>query len=131
MVVSDAGLVAANTGADIVKPSGLCLVRHLRVGNQGPGHAAHIRLTVRKHLFGQLWLVNAPGNEDGLMYIAFNDACMGSGIGVINKHRRHHMNRACQSHHGADCYVQEVEFCFLVQATAYIEPGSLVQSIGL
>jgi kynurenine formamidase len=70
MVVPDAGLITADTGTNIVKPSRAGLVRHLGVGNQRPGHTAHIRLPKGKHLLSQLWLVDAPGNEDGLPHFA-------------------------------------------------------------
>src|SRR5690606_2055844 len=62
----DAGLVAADAGADVVEPAGLGLAGHGGVADHRPGHAAEVGLAGGEHLLRLLRLVDPPGDEDRL-----------------------------------------------------------------
>ena len=64
MEVTDASLVAADAGADVVELSVTRLGRHGLVGDHGAGHAADIGHAFGQNLFGNLRLVDAAGDED-------------------------------------------------------------------
>ena len=61
--VADTSLVAGDTGADVLEPAFLSLVRHLGIGNLGSGHAAHIGLARGDDAFSVLGLVDTTGDE--------------------------------------------------------------------
>ena len=107
--VADTGLVAADAGADVVEPAGGCLVRHLRVADHGPGHAAHVGLAAGDHLLGDLGLVDAPGHQHGLGDLGLDRRREGCGIACLEGHLRHHVDDPRHALHGAGGDVEVVE----------------------
>lgn len=61
--VADTRLIAGDAGAYVFSAAGVGLVGHLRVADQGAGHAADIGLATGNDQFGLLGLVDAPGDE--------------------------------------------------------------------
>ncbi len=60
-----AGLVAGDTGIDLFRCPPLCLFNKGRVGQEGTGHADHIRLAAAEDLFGRFGHVDAIDCRDG------------------------------------------------------------------
>ena len=87
--MADAGLVAGDTGADVVAAPVARLVGHFGVADHGAGHAAGIRVAARDDLLGDLRLVDTPGDDDGNRYLLFDGAAEGRGITGFLGHRRH------------------------------------------
>ncbi len=81
--MADAGLVAADTGADIVGPPRPRLVRHFRIADHGPRHPAHVGRTFGEDALGLMGLVDAAGNENGGTRRLLQLRRIGRQIGVV------------------------------------------------
>ncbi len=107
--VADAGLVAADAGADVIGPSISRLVGHFGIADHRPRHAAHIGGTFGQNLFGDLWLVDAACHEDcrsrRLLHLAREGRHIAMGVG----HRRHDMGRTRSRGRGAGDHVEIVD----------------------
>ena len=78
--MADAGLVAADAGADVVGPAFPRLVGHLGVADHGPGHAADVGRAPAEDPLGDLGLVDAAGDEDGLGHPRPHGGAEGGGV---------------------------------------------------
>ena len=94
--VADAGLVAADAGADVVGAAGLGLGGEFGVADHRPRHAAHIRLTGRDDPLGDLRLVDAPGDEHRLGDLGLDRRGIGRDIGLADRHRREDVDPAAR-----------------------------------
>ena len=99
--MADAGLVAADTGADVVDPARARLVRHLGVADHGPGHAADVGLAPLENLLGDLGLVDAAGDDDGPVHPRPHGSAEGGGVAGLVDHGRDNVCRAQQRGGGA------------------------------
>ena len=91
MIVANTGLVTPDTGTDLIEIASLRLVRHLGIGNQGAGHAAHVGLPFCQNLFRQLWLIDASGNKNRAGKYILDGGSVGAYVSMFERHRRHHM----------------------------------------
>ena len=64
--MADAGLIAGDTGTDVIDPAFARFPRHVRIGDQRPRHAAHIGSTSGDDALRFLRLVDAARHEDRL-----------------------------------------------------------------
>ena len=92
--MADTGLIAGDTGANIVEAAGRRLRRHIGIADHRPGHADHIGLAGGQDLFGGLRLVDPPGDEHRQAGIGFDRGRERRDVSVVDRHRRHDMNRA-------------------------------------
>ena len=105
----DAGLVAADAGADVVQLAGLRLARHLGVADHRTRHADHVGLAGCDHLLGVLRLVDAAGDEHRRLDPGFHRCRERRHIGVGDRHRRRDMHRAAEPRRRAGDHVDVVQ----------------------
>ena len=97
----DAGLVAADAGADVVDRATAGLFGHVGVADQGPRHAAGVGLAFGQHLFGLLRLVDASGHDHRLAQGLPEPRGLGRKVGVRHRHGRHDVDGPAERGRGA------------------------------
>ena len=123
--VADAGLIAADAGADVVGASLPRLVGHLRIADLGAGHAAHVGLAGADDLLAHLRLIDAPRHEYRPGHPGLHRRRVGCDVGVVDPHRRDHVNRAGKGRGGAGDHVEVVDGGSAVEGDASL--GHLVE----
>ncbi|MNY16154.1 hypothetical protein D3C86_1494030 [compost metagenome] len=96
MKVPDARLIAGDARAHILAASGIGFVWHLRVADQGAGHAADVGLTTGNDQLGFLRLIDAPGDEQRNRQAGLERPGLLGQVGRFDGHRRHDMHRTAQ-----------------------------------
>ncbi|MCY1410235.1 hypothetical protein D9M71_256000 [compost metagenome] len=109
MEVADARLVAGDAGAHVVAAAGGGLVGHLRVADQGAGHAADVGLAAGEDGFGFLGLVDPPGDEKRDVQPRLEAPGGGCQVGGFDGHGRDDMDGAAERGRGAGHQVHVVE----------------------
>jgi hypothetical protein len=94
--VADAGLVAADAGADVVDPVSRRLARHRRVADHRPGHAAHVGLAGGYHGLGLLRLVDPARDQYRDIDRLLHRGGKWRNIGALDEHRRHYVGRRAE-----------------------------------
>ena len=107
--MSNARLIAADAGADVVETAGLSFIGHLGIGNHGSRHAAHVGEAVAENLLGDLRLIDAPGDEDRQSDGSAKGARLWRHVTRRDFHRRHHVDRPTETRHRAGRHVYIVE----------------------
>ena len=112
--MADTGLIAGDAGADIVGAALLGLHGHFGIADHRPGHAAGIGLARGDDGLGDLRLVDAPGDDDGLGHYRLERCGKGRGIAVRDGHRRNDVDGARKRGGGArhDAEIVEAVECF-------------------
>ena len=112
---ADAGLVAADAGADVVEPPVARLIGQLRVADHRPGHAAQIGLAGGQDALGDLRLVDAPGDQDRQAHRLLDGGAIGRQVAGLEAHGRRDVDRAAEARRGAGGDTQVVEPAVMVE----------------
>ena len=99
--MADAGLVAADAGADVVEAPGGRLVGHLGIADHGPGHAAKVGLAAGHDLLGDARIIDAPGADQRPADPGLEGRRIGCRVADLIEHRRHDVERAGDGRGGA------------------------------
>ena len=112
MEMADAGLVAGDAGADIVRAVVGGLGGHGRIADQRPGHAAHVGLSLGDDRFRLLRLIDAAGDEDRDFQALAETIGIAGKIAALIGHGRGDMHRAAKRRRGASGNVDVVQQVF-------------------
>ena len=119
--VPDAGLVAADACPDVVDRVPGSLVGELGVADLGPSHTAEIRMPGGENRLGRMRLIDAARDEHGNGDHRLDLRGDGRKVAGLHVHRRHDMNGAGETGHGAADDVDEIELAIVAQARTDID----------
>src|SRR6266851_1167199 len=95
--MTDAGLIASDTRPDVLGSAPRRLVRHVRIADERPRHAAHVGVTAGNHHFRILRLIDAAGDENWNPRLPFDPGGVGYDIGRFQGHGRRDVNGAAEA----------------------------------